>query len=235
MSGFEEIAWRQTDLGTISLRRRWDPVLGEDVHEVKLGDEYLMSSRFTEAEVELARLGLAAASGAELDVVVGGLGLGYTARAVLDDERVRSLVVVEAIGEVIRWHDEGLLPDVVELAADPRVRFVQGDFFAMTAGEGYDPREPGRPFDAVLVDIDHSPQHVLHPRHAPFYEPAGLRRLEQRLRPGGVFGLWSDDPPNSGFLHSLDEVFDRAEARVVAFRNPYAGDDASNTVYVARR
>ena len=57
---FEELAWRATPMGEISLRRRVEPSLGVDVYEVKLGDEYLMSSLFTVAEVALATLGLAA-------------------------------------------------------------------------------------------------------------------------------------------------------------------------------
>jgi len=85
-------------MGEISLRRRLDPGLNVDVYEVKLDDEFLMSSLFTVAEVELARLALATHpdTGSDLDVVVGGLGLGYTARTVLEDPRVGSLTVVEA-------------------------------------------------------------------------------------------------------------------------------------------
>ena len=109
-------------MGVISLRRRLEPSLKVDVYEVKLGDEFLMSSLFTVAEVELARLGLAQVVGADLDVVVGGLGLGYTAQAALADPRVHSLIVVEALGEVIGWHQRALLPDTAELASDPRVR-----------------------------------------------------------------------------------------------------------------
>ncbi len=84
--------------------------LGVDVFEIKLGDEYLMSSLFTASEIALARLGLAELSGADLDVVVGGLGLGYTAQAVLEHESVKSLVIVEALDAVIDWHEKGVLP-----------------------------------------------------------------------------------------------------------------------------
>ncbi|MDF9811036.1 spermidine synthase [Streptomyces sp. SPB162] len=105
---FEEIDWRPTPMGDISLRRRRDPVSGDEVYEVKLGDEFLMSSLFTAGEIALTRLGLAQLpDAADLDVVVGGLGLGYTAQAALDDPRVRSLVVVDTLGEVIDWHRRG--------------------------------------------------------------------------------------------------------------------------------
>lgn len=221
-------------MGVISLRRRIEPSLNVDVYEVKLGDEFLMSSLFTVAEVELARLGLAQAVDADLDVVVGGLGLGYTARTALNDPRLHSLVVVEALGEVIGWHQRALLPATAELVSDPRVHLHRGDFFAMAASDvGFDPERPGRRFDAVLLDIDHTPQHVLHPSHAAFYTPAGLGKLVAHLQPGGVFALWSDDPPDPHFEAVLAEVFDRSEASVVRFPNPLTGGHSTNTVYVA--
>jgi spermidine synthase len=230
---FQELDWRQTPMGEISLRRRREPTLGVDVHEVLLGEEYLMSSLFTAAEVELARLGLAALPGADLDVVVGGLGLGYTARAVLAEPRVRSLEVVEALGEVVGWHEQGLLPHAEQLTGDPRCRLVHADFFAaVAAGAALTAASPQR-VHAVLVDIDHSPRHVLHASHAAFYEPAGLRRLAERLHPGGVFALWSDAPPDDGFAAGLAQVFATWRAHVVTFPNHYTGTESANTVYVA--
>jgi len=90
---FEELDFRSTPRGDVSLRRRSDPVLGTDVYEVLLGDEYLMSSAFTVAEEELARLVLAQLPGSGLEVVVGGLGLGCTAAAALADARTLLAVV----------------------------------------------------------------------------------------------------------------------------------------------
>ena len=139
--------------------------------------------------------------------MVGGLGLGYTAQTVLEDPRVRSLVVVEALPEVIEWHERGLVPVGPVLTADPRCRLVHGDFFALAASAGLDPDDPDRRFDAVVVDIDHSPRHLLHPSHAGFYAAAGLRRLAGHLRPGGVFALWSNDPPDAEFEATLAGVF----------------------------
>ena len=174
---FEELDFRPTPMGALSLRRRRQLSSGIDVYEIKLGDEFLMSSMFTAAEIALARLGLAALQRPELDVVVGGLGLGYTAQAVLEDARVRSLVVVDALAEVIEWHERGLLPLGPSLTADPRCRLVHGDFFAMSYSiEGLDPQTPRRRFDAVLVDIDHSPTNLLHPRHAALYRAGGLAK-----------------------------------------------------------
>ena len=234
-AAFEELAWAETALGALSLRRRHDPSLGTDVYEVKLDDEFLMSSAFTVAEVALARLGLAAVAGDDLDVIVGGLGLGYTARAALGDERVRSLTVIETLADVIEWHERDLLPGAAALVSDPRTRLVHGDFFAMVASDvGFDPGAPARQVDAILVDIDHTPRHVLHPSHADFYTAAGLRQLTRHLRPGGVFALWSDDPPDAGFLEVTSGVFDHADAHVVTFENVLTGSAAANTIYVAR-
>jgi spermidine synthase len=216
-------------MGEISLRRRVEPQLKVDVYEVKLGDEFLMSSLFTVAEEELARLGLAAVSGDDLAVVVGGLGLGYTARTALTDPRVGSLQVVEALPEVIGWHERELLPFAAGLATDPRCRLVRADFFGLVAtGTGF-----GAPCDAVLLDVDHSPRQVLHPSHAGFYSAEGLRRMADCLRPGGVFALWSDDPPDDVFSALLEQVFASSEAHVVTFANPLTGGESANTVYVA--
>jgi spermidine synthase len=232
---FSEIDWQSTPIGAISLRRRLDPALQVDVYEVKLNDEYLMSSLFTLGETELARLALAELPGTDLDVLVGGLGLGYTAMAVLDDPRVNSLTVVEALGEVIGWHQRGLLPFAARLTADPRTRLVHGDFFALVDGvAGLDPGAVGRRFHAVLVDIDHSPRQFLHDSSAAFYHPDGLRRLAANLHPGGVFALWSNDPPDDEFLATLGAVFAMPQAHVVEFRNPLQDRVGTNTVYLAR-
>jgi len=230
---FEELDWQATPLGEISLRRRTDPILKVDVYEVRLGEEYLMSSLFTVAEVELSRLGLAAATGSGLDVVVGGLGLGYTARAVLADDRVRSLQVVEVLPAVIGWQRNHLLPGAAALVEDPRCRLVEADFFAAVAGPGLGAGPDAR-WHAILVDIDHSPTHVLHPSHAHFYSAPGLRRLADQLHPGGVFGLWSDDPPDLDFTNLLGDVFADAHAHLVDFANPFTGGRSANTVYIAR-
>ena len=231
---FEELAYHRTALGELSLRRRTELALGVEVYEVKLGDEFLMSSLFTEGEVALAELGLAELGAVQLDVVVGGLGLGYTARAVLNHSAVRSLLVVEALPEVIDWHRRGLVPLGTQLASDPRVALIHGDFFALVDSPGIDPRTPGRRFHAILVDIDHSPRHVLRASHAALYGRDGLHRLATHLWPGGVFALWSNDPPDESFQACLAEVFATCAAHVVRFHNPLQNRDAANTVYVAR-
>lgn len=237
---FEELDYRPTAIGALSLRRRRDLRLGVDVYEIKLGDEYLMSSQFTASEIALARLGIAALrenglGGRRLDVVVGGLGLGYTAKAVLDHAEVGSLVVVEMLEPVIDWHRSGLLPLGPGLAGDPRCRLVEGDFFAMAAGsDGFDPDRPGRRFDAVLVDIDHSPEALLDDRSTGFYHAEGLGALARHIRPGGVFGLWSNDAPDPAFTERMSAVFAEARAEPVPFHNPLQDREFTQTVYLAR-
>jgi spermidine synthase len=128
------------------------------------------------------------------------------------------------------------VPLGARLGSDPRCRFVLGDFFALaTAPEtGFDPEQPGRRFHAVLLDIDHSPRNLLHPRHAALYEVDGLRRLAGHLHPGGVFALWSDDAPDAEFMRALEAVFARVESHVVKFANPLLERESASTVYVAR-
>ena len=234
---FAELDYRQTPLGELTLRRRRVAALeGLEVFEVKLGDAFLMSSLFHEVEVALADLGLAALDGTGWDVVVGGLGLGYTAVAALKHPAVRSLLVVDAQDAVIEWHERGLVPLGPVLTGEARCRFVHGDFFALAAApeQGFDDAQAGRKFHAVLLDIDHSPRNLLHPRNAAFYATDGLHRLAAQLHPGGVFALWSDDPPDDDFLAALREVFATAQPHVVSFFNPLLERDSASTVYVAR-
>jgi SAM-dependent methyltransferase len=232
---FEELDFRSTPLGDVSLRRRRIPSLGDiDVFEVKLGEDFLMSSLFTVVEVALADLGLAGLGDGPLDVVVGGLGLGHTADAALKNPMVRSLIVVDALDAVIDWHRRGLVPLGPVLTADPRCRFVNGDFFALADNpeEGFDPESPRRRFDAVLLDIDHSPRNLLNPQNASFYSQRGLRHLAAHLKPGGRFAMWSDDPPDADFQELLGGVFTTTETHLVSFDNPLQDRKSASTVYV---
>jgi len=216
------------------LRRRRDPALGgEALLEVKLGEDFLMSSRFTAGERALARLGLAPLDAGALDVVVGGLGLGYTAAEALAHPALGSLLVIEALAPVIDWHRRGLVPLGPRIVGDARCRIALGDFFARVSA-ALDPDAPARRFDAILLDIDHSPRHLLDARHAALYTADGLPSLLRHLQPGGMFALWSDELPDDDFLRVLGEAFAFAEAQVVRFANPYTGGEAANTIYLAR-
>lgn len=214
-----------------------------EVYEIMLGADFLMSSLFTVVEVALSDLGLAAALKAfpghqKLDVVVGGLGLGYTARAALAFPELASLSVVDYLQPVIDWHKKGLVPLGPGLTADARCQFVHGDFFKCATADAdaasFVPDAPGKKFHAVLLDIDHSPDHLLNAEHAAFYQPEGLRKLANKLHPGGIFALWSDDPPEETFMRSLNDVFDQCETHVVPFDNPILERQSESTVYVCQ-
>jgi spermidine synthase len=230
---FEELDYAPTPIGALSLRRRRELRLDVDVYEILLGRDYLMTSLFTASEVALGRLGVAACPGARPEIVVGGLGLGYTAQAVLESPAVASCLVIEYLAPVIDWHRQGLLPVGTTLADDRRCRLVEADFFALAAGPGFDPESPGRRFDALLVDIDHAPNHLLDDRSHGFYQPEGLAALHRHLKPGGVFGLWSNEAADPHFLDRLGAAFATARAEPVVFENPLTGVTFTQTVYLA--
>jgi len=235
---FEELDFQQTPLGAISLRRRAEPRLeGKIIYEVKLDDEFLMSSLFPEAEIQLSKLGLAALEGESWDIVVGGLGLGYTAVAALENPAVKSLLVIDVMQPVIDWHQQGLVPLGQQLTDDPRSSLIQADFFALASSSetGFYANKPQKLAHAILLDIDHTPSHWLNPQNSTFYTTESLRIMTDKLHPGGVFGLWSDAPPDSDFMALLDSVFDKSGANVIDFPNPYTGGTSSNTVYLAHK
>ncbi len=241
---YEELDYRQTQLGELILRRRTILALeGREVLEMILNGEHLMSSLFTAVEIALARLGLAAAEEVfpdqPLDVVVGGLGLGYTAQAALEHRSVGTLRVVDFLEPVIEWHRQERVPLGAELNADPRCEFVHGDFFKLALAKPGEPSfnasDSEQKFHAVLLDIDHTPSHHLNESNAPLYTPEGLCRLADKIHPGGVFAMWSDDPPTDAFMNLLREVFASAESHIVTFDNPLRGDTSASTVYVAKR
>ncbi|MHC4845325.1 MAG: polyamine aminopropyltransferase [Planctomycetota bacterium] len=234
---FQELDHADSPYGELILRRRRVLSMdGAEFYEVKLDGEFLMSSMVNQSEIALAELGLAALGHGPWDVVIGGLGLGYTAAAALDQTGVRSVLVVEALAEVIGWHERELVPLGKQVTSDPRCRIVHADFFARArdTAVGFDAEAPGRLYDALLLDIDHSPKDLLHGAHADFYEPPGLRRAAAHLRPGGVFALWSSEPPDDAFTARLDQAFASTEAHAVDFYNPLLDRDDTNTVYVCR-
>jgi spermidine synthase len=229
----EELGYQKTHLGDLTLRQRVEPRLnGREVFEVKLGDEYLMSSLFTEAERQLAALALAPLKG-PLDVVIGGLGLGYTAAEALKDQMVDRLLVIDLFQAVIDWHRAGLVPNADALNNDPRCDLRQGDFFQL-ARTGFDAGDPTRKFDAVLLDIDHSPEHFLDVNNASFYTAEGLAAIKNQLNNGGIFALWSNDPPRDAFTERLTKAFGIAAAHKIEFSNPYTNSTSINSVYIAQ-
>lgn len=234
---YEELDFRQTSIGNLMLRRRRLIQLGGlDIYEVKLGEDFLMTSLFHEAESQLSKLGLGMLEKENLDVVVGGLGLGYTAVSALEDNRVTSLVVVEYLEGVIQWHQKGLVPLGKTLTGDSRCQLVHADFFALSrdVSKSFDPKYPANKHDIILLDIDHTPTRVLHQTNTSFYTEEGLGELAQHLKPGGVFGLWADGFPEESFTNLLGKVFESAESHTIEFDNPLTGGSSEGAVYLAR-
>lgn len=226
---FEELACEPTELGELVLRRR-RPVSQPEhwVYEVKLAGRFLMSSLNTASERELATRALARVDGEALRVLVGGLGLGYTAAAALADARVAAVTVVERLPEVVEWHRRGLVPLGAELCREPRCRFVQGDCLRLLQAAA------GEVYDVILIDIDDSPIHLLDEAHADFYTVAGLRAVRRRLRPGGVFALWTSLPAEPEVTQRLGEAFGAAEVEEVRFDNALLDEAEVNAIYFAR-
>ncbi|OUS13279.1 spermidine synthase [Gammaproteobacteria bacterium 53_120_T64] len=237
---FEELDCQASPLGDISLRRRSEPRLNNEiVYEVKLGDEFLMSSLFVEAEKQLSSLALAALKHnghrEDLEIVVGGLGLGYTAVEALQEPALKLMRVIDIMPAVISWHQKGLLPVGDILARDPRSELLEGDFFklATSSEAGFDASEPERKVHAVLLDIDHSPSHWLNDANQGFYTEASLQSVAGKIYTGGIFALWSNELPDGAFTELLQRVFGHCQAHVVNFPNPYTGGESCNSVYVA--
>jgi hypothetical protein len=182
---FEELDYQRTALGELILRRRRAlGVGGREIFEVKLNDEYLMSSLFHEGEVALTDLGLAELTGEGWDVVVGGLGLGYTAAAALKYDQVARMIVVEALAPVIEWHQRELVPNGTLLSEDARCHYYHEDFFALARSSGFDPDDPGHLFDAILLDIDHTPGALLTIRLMDMSSSLQIRFRAKRRRMG---------------------------------------------------
>ena len=231
---FEELDYQETHMGELILQRRTMLSLnGREVYEIRLGEDYLMSSLFHDSEVALANIGLGALGGKGWDVVVGGLGLGYTAAAALKFKQLKRLIVIEALAPVIQWHRRGLVPNGKTLTRDDRCVYRHADFFALARGDGFDPDVDGTRFDAILLDIDHTPYFWLNSSHGDLYSKSGMHRLKSFLKPHGIFALWSNDAPEEAFLKILASVFASAEGHIVQFDNPLLQTVATSGVYVA--
>ncbi len=226
MATFEELDYRETELGELELRRRRPVSMPETwVYEVKLAGRFLMSSLVCESEQELARRALARVSGPPQRVLVGGLGLGITAATALEHDSVEQLDVVERLPEVIAWHERELVPLSSTLCNNSRCRLIQGDCFAWLEAA------QRASYDAVLIDIDDSPIHLLSEEHAVFYSVPGLRRARRGLRPGGVLAIWTSLPEEPEFTDRMRQAFEDVEVEEIDFENPLLGRDEVNAIY----
>jgi spermidine synthase len=233
---FKELDYQNTPLGNVSLRRRRQLKLNKDVYEVILNDEHLMSNLFIASEVALAKVPLDEIKCKFPDILVGGLGLGYTAKEVLSNKSVKSLTIIEYLEPVISWHKQGILPIKKLLFEDPRCHIILADFFkSVFEKNGFDPNIHDRKFDGIFLDIDHAPDFYLNSSHAKFYTIEGMEKVLSHLNDNGLFSLWSNNPLDINFVDLLKNVFEMARAEKVIFYNPILEEDCTQTIYIAKK
>jgi spermidine synthase len=227
-SNLEILAYDDSPLGPLCLRRReLLSAPGTVVTEVTLNHAFLMSSYNTASEQALARIAVEMHPGAALRVLVGGLGLGYTAHAALASARVAKVQVVELLPQVIEWLERDLVPLAPALKADPRFTTAAGDVYALLAAA------PGETFDLILIDVDHAPDDQLSGSNDAFYTRAGLERASRHLAPGGVLGVWSY-AESSPFAQALREVFPDVRIEPVTFFNGLIDEETTDWLFFAR-
>ncbi|MEE2825076.1 MAG: spermidine synthase [Planctomycetota bacterium] len=225
----EILAYEQTPLGLLFLRRR--ELLsrpGTFVTEVTLNHEFLMSSLYTDSERILAERALEMHGGDRLKVMVGGLGLGYTAQAALKSARVAHLEVVELLPQVIDWMRDGLVPLSAELNNEARLEISQGDVYQRLQ----DP--PGDLFDLILIDVDHSPDERLAEENLSFYSVAGLEAARQHLLPGGVLAVWSY-AESSPFADAMKKMLVDVTVVPVSYQNELIDEKRTDWLFFGRR
>jgi spermidine synthase len=227
-SNLEILAYEDTPLGPLCLRRR--ALLSSPdtvVTEVTLNHAFLMSSHNTVSERALADVAVRMHAGTRLRVLVGGLGLGYTAHAALASPRVYHVEVVELFPQVIGWLRDGLVPLSAALREEPRLTLTHGDVYGLLAGP------PTQAFDLILVDVDHAPDDPLDRGTTDFYSRGGLERARRHLAPDGILGVWSY-AESSPFATALREVFHDVRVEPVTFYNDLIDEETTDWLFFAR-
>lgn len=156
-----------------------------DVLELRVNGTFVMDTVETVSEMRLATAALELVDNPR-DVVVAGLGLGYTLHAVLADPRVELVRVVELEEALVAWMRDGTVPHGPAVLADRRVRVVNADIVTAVA-EALDQ------YDLVLLDVDNGPGHLVHLHNARLYAAPFLHDVRRLLRPGGALVVWSAD------------------------------------------
>lgn len=221
------LAYEDTPLGVLCLRQRL--TLSQPhcwVTEVTLNHEFLMSSLHTDSERALATLALDRVEGDRIRVLVGGLGLGYTAAEAARSNRVANVEVIELLPQVIRWMQSGWVPLSEQINDDDRIVIIQGDVYAQLMGDPSSER-----WDAILIDVDHSPDDQLSTSENLFYSKDGLRRASGHLHCGGVLALWSYED-NHELADAMRSVFDSVEVLPVTYNNQHAGESFTDWLFV---
>jgi spermidine synthase len=181
--GWQTIAVLGTAEGRLELRRRRDDWL------MMIDGRVLMNSFARGSEEQLAKLGLERLGERKAPrILVSGLGMGFTLRALLDlAPPTSSVVVAELNAAVVEWCRGPLSEANSEALRDPRVRVEVGDVADLIAGT------PAGSFDLILLDLYEGPNSSTQAADDPFYGPSALARTRRALGPGGVAGFWSED------------------------------------------
>jgi spermidine synthase len=187
------VARAATPHGEVALRRRGA------VLELVVDGTFAMDTVDTSTEVALAQRALGG-HGDPARVLVGGLGLGMTARAVLADPRVRHVDVVELAAPLVEWARGGLVPELAGIEGE-RCTLHVADVLEVLAGTA----PPHGPWDAVLLDVDNGPDFLVHDSNASLYTASGLGAARSLLRPGGLLVVWSSHLAPT-LLQTLAEV-----------------------------
>ena len=227
-SNIEFLAYVPTPLGDLSLRRR--ELLsrpGTVITEVTLDHELLMSSFVTVSERALADEALARHAGDDLRVLVGGLGLGYTASQALASPRVGHVEVIEFLPAVIGFLQDGLIPLSTELLAEPRLNVRESDVYALLDAA------PDEKWDLLLIDVDHSPDEHLGGANASFYTRPGLERAKLHLAPDGILAVWSY-AESSPFVDALRDAFVVVDAVPITYENELVEEENTDWLFLAR-
>ena len=225
---FEILAYEPTELGLLCLRRR--ELLCEPetiVTEVTLDHEFLMSSYLTASEKALSEIALQMHAGSRLRVLVGGLGLGYTAWAALGSDRVSKCEVVEFLPQVINWLEQGLVPLSDELNAENRLKVTCGDVYQQLASP------PKQKHDLILIDVDHSPDENLNASNGSFYTADGLKRAKLHIAKDGLLGVWTY-AESSPFADALRDVFREVRIEPVTVFNNLINEQQTDWLFFAR-
>lgn len=218
-----------TPRGEIALRERTEGDL--TVHELVVAGVFAMDSRETSTEVLLAETALAA-SGSPARVLVGGLGLGYTAVAVLKDARVRRLDVVEIEEDLVMWARLGLTPTLGLLARHPRATLHAADVASvLTGADGTaDDEGPTGPWDVVLLDVDNGPSFLVHEDNRRLYSPDALAGALAQVAPGGILAIWAAQREPG--LHETLSALAPTEERLLTVRRE--GRELEYALYLTR-
>lgn len=200
MDTIETLARADTPHGEVALRRRGDEV------ELVVNGVFAMDTVETTSELALADAALAAvAAPGRARVLVGGLGLGYTAARLLDGG-VGALDVVELAGPLVDWARAGITDQLGRVASDPRVALHVGDVADWVAAHD-------GPWDALLLDVDNGPSFLIHDHNARVYSGPLLAGFLGRLAPGGVLLIWCEER-SPGLLATLRGL-DAAASEIV--------------------